>query len=124
MMIGIQFCRISKLSPVYFSNKIRLTHVNYFQSGHVDFWPNEGHGQPGCLFNLPMVPGCSHKRVLYLYAISITGTCEYQSYPCNNDRQPDTSSSCSNCPDMGYNADNSNGRGNFCLTTTASSPFC
>ncbi|XP_072026119.1 pancreatic lipase-related protein 2-like isoform X2 [Amphiura filiformis] len=71
--------------------------------GDIDFWPNDG-----C---------CSHSRAYEYFAVSIEGLCIYNTVECG-------STSCSDCPIMGINADKSSKRGNYCISTGTISPFC
>ncbi|KAL3889390.1 hypothetical protein ACJMK2_001734 [Sinanodonta woodiana] len=99
--------------------------------GHVDFYPNRGKEQPGCLdafFNIifsgqidKIVDGiaCSHMRVLSLFTESINANCHFQSYPCMSCTTCGTG-----CAKMGYDAPQGNPRGNFYLSTNSKPPFC
>ncbi|XP_012937117.1 pancreatic lipase-related protein 2 [Aplysia californica] len=117
--------------------------------GHIDFYPNGGHHQPGCheetsifgfmqdaldrgMINAEVGLSCSHERSTQLFTNSITrpsSPCTFQAVPCDSEQQY-TSGQCLHCgnrpcPIMGYHADKSFGaRGTFYLNTTASEPFC
>lgn len=99
--------------------------------GHVDFYPNGGKRQPGCLeymltelFNgrfEQMFDGvaCSHMRVLTLFTESINSNCQFPSYPCK------WCTTCGKgCANMGYDAPQGNPRGDYFLSTNSQHPFC
>ncbi|KAL3869915.1 hypothetical protein ACJMK2_042537 [Sinanodonta woodiana] len=102
-----------------------------YSVGHVDFYPNGGKRQPGCLEN--MLSGlfsgqfeqlfhgvaCSHMRVLNLFTESINSNCQFSSYPCK------WCTTCgSGCANMGYDAPQGNPRGDYFLSTNSQHPFC
>lgn len=101
-------------------------------SGHVDFWPNGGKTQPGCLLPLQQqlqtkplptkleekdlkeafeltrnVVCCDHNRAQQLFTQSIDKSCHLKAYPCNN-YQDFLNGECmqcnGNCISMGYHA--------------------
>ncbi|XP_078656777.1 pancreatic lipase-related protein 2-like [Branchiostoma floridae x Branchiostoma belcheri] len=112
-------------------------------SGHVDFYPNGGKGQPGCGNTWLSAIGslldssqeltdsmdCSHKRAHQLYIDSINNPCKLVAYPCRSydDYLAGRCWECSNdaCAVMGYDVDsNPNARGSVYLTTGESPPYC
>ncbi|CAH1772416.1 unnamed protein product [Owenia fusiformis] len=113
-----------------FGNKLRL--------GDVDFWPNGGTRQPGCLqysarekrgnIDLAKVFGCSHMRVCELFTESINSRCKFTANKCDDYRNWRTgrcSRNCSGlrCTSMGYNAD-TKARGGYYLDTKGYKPYC
>ncbi|XP_059168285.1 inactive pancreatic lipase-related protein 1-like [Physella acuta] len=63
--------------------------------GHVDFYPNGGHNQPGCIQSpitsidqWGLIDGanefviCNHMRAIRLFTESINSSCRFKSYPC------------------------------------------
>ncbi|KAL3889396.1 hypothetical protein ACJMK2_001740 [Sinanodonta woodiana] len=99
--------------------------------GHVDFYPNGGKLQPGCLdaFINILIGGqfdkmgegvaCSHMRVVSLFTESINSNCHFQSYPCKS------CTTCGmGCAKMGYDAPQGNPQGNYFLSTNSQPPFC
>ncbi|KAH9523776.1 Pancreatic lipase- protein 2 [Bulinus truncatus] len=119
--------------------------------GHIDFYPNGGRDQPGCLeessvfgfvrdvvsngiTNAEVHLSCSHERSAELFTASIPRegqpvVCQFTSYPCSSDESfwRGECHHCGNrpCPTMGYQADlYFRSRGTFYLNTTVSHPFC
>ncbi|KAK3091087.1 hypothetical protein FSP39_017022 [Pinctada imbricata] len=112
--------------------------------GHMDFYPNGGHNQPGCphedwmtIINEEYQVGtertadliaCSHSRSIELFTESINSPCKFKSFPCDSalDFKMGRCFDCGNkpCPAMGFSANTYSSRGKFYLATTASSPFC
>jgi len=91
------------------------------QSGHIDFWPNNGLQQPGCDQNAlttvwdpeGVVEGvtnfvaCNHVRAVEYYIESILTTCPFQAHPCPSydDYLQGKCSQCGeNCFRMGYHS--------------------
>ncbi|KAK3600476.1 hypothetical protein CHS0354_023577 [Potamilus streckersoni] len=99
--------------------------------GHVDFYPNGGERQPGCLdaFITTLITAefekieeaffCSHMRAVYYFTESINSICHFQSYPCKSCTTCGTG-----CAKMGYDAPEGNPRGNYFLSTNSKPPFC
>ncbi|XP_047490566.1 uncharacterized protein LOC125040101 isoform X2 [Penaeus chinensis] len=107
--------------------------------GHVDFYPNGGRVQKGCA-NL-FVGGvsdilwptegdgrylCNHRRGYKYYLDSIAPICKFPSFVCRDfesfvrgDCFP-----CEKCGNMGYFADQAEGRGQLYLVTRDTEPFC
>ncbi|XP_078656697.1 pancreatic lipase-related protein 2-like [Branchiostoma floridae x Branchiostoma belcheri] len=112
-------------------------------SGHVDFYPNGGKGQPGCgntwigsitsVFDpsvtLDDVVDCSHNRAYEFYIESINNPCKFVAYPCRSydDFAAGGCRDCSNnaCSVMGYDVDNNMAaRGSLYLSTGDTGPYC
>ncbi|XP_006825443.1 pancreatic lipase-related protein 2-like [Saccoglossus kowalevskii] len=92
-------------------------------SGHVDFYPNGGSEQPGCL--LPIAGDvCDHKRGR-TYFIESINQCPFTSYPCELG-QWEGCDTCGaiGCSYMGFHAKESDARGVFYLETNSESPYC
>lgn len=54
-------------------------------TGHIDFWPNNGHGQPGCFPKGDKLSlTCSHRRAHELFIESITTEIGFYAYACGN----------------------------------------
>ncbi|XP_041357545.1 pancreatic triacylglycerol lipase-like [Gigantopelta aegis] len=115
--------------------------------GHVDFYPNGGHEQPGCDHNIlsklvhtawnaatigyygaEAAIACSHMRSCYLFTESINSKCPFQAYPCAsaNEFNKGGCLQCyaDQCSYMGYHADKSLARGSLYLNTQSSSKYC
>ncbi|XP_020897507.1 inactive pancreatic lipase-related protein 1 [Exaiptasia diaphana] len=110
------------------------------KSGKLDFWPNGGGSQPGCLIKkrglidkITKLVGCEHYRAHQYFIESIKSTeCLFRSYPCAswNEFRRGKCMECGangkNCPEMGFNAikykDVKNG--NFYLYTSDKPPYC
>lgn len=103
------------------------------EMGHVDFYPNDGHDQPGCeKFDVSVVQylACSHYRVLRYYIESINSPCPYFAYPCRNfvDFKNGLCSHCpaEGCPRMGYHVKKptTNTNMKYYSKTNKIYPFC
>ncbi|KAH9512772.1 Pancreatic lipase- protein 2 [Bulinus truncatus] len=110
--------------------------------GHVDFYPNGGEKQPGCVSSdIPgLLPGiawdqtnaCSHSRSYDLFIESLgssSGSCKLIGYPCSSWSQFEagncTSCSDSGCPRMGFDVKPSDmAEHNYFLSTASRRPFC
>ena len=77
------------------------------QLGHMDYYPDGGSVQPGCLFGIDARPGgnliskiyflvefiswflglCSHRRAVHYYLHSIREPWLFPSYPCNSEEE-------------------------------------
>ncbi|KAH8412678.1 hypothetical protein KR009_004492, partial [Drosophila setifemur] len=93
--------------------------------GHVDFYPNFGALQPGCLEENPKDPGsCNHERAPQFYAESINSTVGFWGRPCYH-WLVHLTGLCSTNGDqalMGYHV-SKEVKGNYFLTTGSKSPF-
>ncbi|XP_068230053.1 LOW QUALITY PROTEIN: pancreatic triacylglycerol lipase-like [Palaemon carinicauda] len=111
--------------------------IALFESvGHVDFYPNGGHHQPGCeVVNASIIDdwtdlfeGCSHARVTALWVESISAfdpDSAFKSWPCSDydTFEEGLCQSCGGgCLDMGFHV-NQSLRGEYFLNTNAKSPF-
>ncbi|KAJ7383384.1 hypothetical protein OS493_028466 [Desmophyllum pertusum] len=99
--------------------------------GHIDFFPNGGSLQPGCVFNIlkPMnIAKCDHMRAPRYYIASVKNSCSWRAYPCQTGYQQFTGGYCLSCngacPSMGFDADRTNRTGTFYLQTNNNAPFC
>jgi pancreatic lipase-related protein 1 len=119
--------------------------------GHIDFYPNGGHHQPGChedrsvldfiedavyngMSTAEVTLSCSHERSTELFTSSIglssrSSSCSFLAVSCASEESYVRGEclDCGNhpCPVMGFDADRSFGaRGVFYLNTTGASPFC
>jgi len=96
------------------------------KGGHIDFFPNGGSRQPGCVFNLFKPVGsisCNHMRAPAYYTASVKRLCSWTAYPCSSYRnfQRGKCLRCNgSCPSMGYDADRTKRSGTFYLTTNCS----
>jgi len=114
--------------------------------GHVDYFPNGGHDQPGCedgivshVFNEGLVTGprewvaCNHLRAYHLFTESINAVCPFEGYMCDSE-DAFKNGSCVPCEDgrcgfMGLHADLAKpARGQthlkYYLTTAPHGPYC
>ncbi|KAK3770280.1 hypothetical protein RRG08_029935 [Elysia crispata] len=115
------------------------------QVGHMDFYPNLGHDQPGCdpdpirqlseyglLEGVSEVAACSHLRSIKFFTESINTACPFQAFPCasEGDFNSNKCRSCqgSGCASMGMHADKnrpiSNQNVKYFLNTADHAPFC
>jgi pancreatic triacylglycerol lipase len=109
--------------------------------GHMDFYPNGGGTQPGCIFDpwtkpedidpmIDLTPACSHMRVLDLYIESMKGrftNCKFISKskctdPYNIPGSCTTGSTARGA--MGFFANTYEEHGIFYLTTSRNDPYC
>ncbi|XP_063399722.1 pancreatic lipase-related protein 2-like [Mytilus trossulus] len=95
--------------------------------GHVDFYPNGGRSQPGCLFDkIAPFYSCGHMRSVYYFIESIDTKCHFTSHPCDSqdDYKHSLCTGCgSGCLEMGYHISTS-ARGTFYLKTSPNYPYC
>jgi len=118
--------------------------------GHLDFYPNSGHDQPGCdpvsigiQWILPGDVGedskdivsCSHARAIYLYMDSIRSSCNFLSHECASYAEFEAGN-CVSCGDdnaqcayMGFHADeyphkDTRVNARFYDDTDKKEPFC
>ncbi|XP_059167361.1 pancreatic triacylglycerol lipase-like [Physella acuta] len=113
--------------------------------GHLDFYPNLGHDQPGCTRNpftqiadWGVIQGamevvcCNHLRAIKFFTESINSQCPYMGTPCNNedDYKNGKCTTCGStgCAAMGYHSDRnkppSGQTRKFFTTTSDKRPFC
>ncbi|XP_063441875.1 inactive pancreatic lipase-related protein 1-like [Mytilus trossulus] len=136
----------AKFVDVIHSDAVPLTQTGFGTSkpcGHIDFFPNSGHHQPGCpppykataeeLLTLHFSVAfnelaCSHQRAYYYFTESILDTCKFTAVPCTSDTAyaAGQCSSCGDgpCPVMGFDSDKTQQRGTFYLKTNSQTPFC
>ncbi|XP_052067286.1 inactive pancreatic lipase-related protein 1-like [Mytilus californianus] len=92
--------------------------------GHVDFYPNGGKVQPGCLFDkIAPFYSCGHMRSVYYFIESINTNCHFSSHPCDSedDYKNLLCTGCGiGCQEMGYHISR-NARGTFYLKTSPNS---
>jgi len=100
--------------------------------GDVDFYPNGGYLQPGCLENQADVTelvACNHFRGALYYKESINSALPFNAYPCKSyeDFAKGRCTGCptGGCPHMGYDAVKQKGKagGSFYLKTNKVEPF-
>ncbi|XP_073251237.1 inactive pancreatic lipase-related protein 1-like isoform X2 [Porites lutea] len=87
------------------------------RSGHIDFYPNGGTIQPGCLIT---DPSCSHSRATQYFIASVHRSCSLTAYPCDSYLSFSLGScrACNGaCSSMGFDADRTKRTGEFYLTT-------
>ncbi|KAK3090926.1 hypothetical protein FSP39_015779 [Pinctada imbricata] len=124
----------------------RITGFGLSQAvGHVDYYPNSGHDQPGCdkdpISSITLEGNlydggkqfiaCNHLRSYTYFTESINSKCPFEGYSCS-DYTHFKSGTCmpctgSDCGYMGYHADRAKptqGRKQYYLITGASAPFC
>ncbi|XP_043647052.1 pancreatic triacylglycerol lipase-like [Drosophila teissieri] len=95
-----------------------------FRHGHVDFYPNFGITQPGCMENgILSISSCNHERAPRFYAESINSTVGFWGRQCSSKlmflyRCPTTGDQAL----MGYHVSDKL-RGSFYLQTASKSPF-
>ncbi|XP_039226805.1 pancreatic triacylglycerol lipase-like [Drosophila yakuba] len=93
-------------------------------SGHVDFYPNFGLQQPGCLEEgIKNLSSCNHERAPRFYAESINSTVGFWGWQCSQEIQFHTF--CPTTEDqvlMGYHVSDEL-RGSYYLQTASKSPF-
>jgi pimeloyl-ACP methyl ester carboxylesterase len=115
------------------------------QCGHVDFYPNLGHDQPGCtrdpltnIINDGLVEGiedtlaCSHIRSHRYFTESVNSKCPFMGFPCasEEDFKNNLCHTCTTagCAPMGFNADTKKPadgqRVKYFLSTASEKPFC
>jgi len=117
--------------------------------GHKDFYPNGGAVQPGCFIGKKKREmaeqlyssdnstrgdivfdslACSHSKVTWYYAESISSTCKFSSIKCTSyDDFKANKCPCSavyGCSRMGHKADLSKEEGKFYLYTNTNAPYC
>lgn len=117
--------------------------------GHVDFYPNGGGRQPGCLLDpytaplelndipklddeidwsmpIDLTPACSHMRAIWYYTESVISQCFLSRHQCTDPYNIPGSCTQSDNPvqSMGYPANNYAARGIFYLTTGSDDPYC
>ncbi|XP_077536600.1 lipase member H-like [Haemaphysalis longicornis] len=108
----------------------------YGPVGDVDFYPNGGRTQAGCLdtpyvFDFMKTFTCSHYRApnLFIESLNRTRNCSFVSYGCPNwtsyeDKSCFVNYNISNMGEMGYYSKEATGRGQQYLYTNDSSPYC
>lgn len=115
------------------------------QVGHMDFYPNLGHDQPGCepdpigqLTEYGLVQGvsevaaCNHLRSYKFFTESINSRCPFQAFPCasEEDFKANKCLSCqgNGCASMGMHADKNRPSPQqhvkYYLSTADHAPFC
>jgi len=102
--------------------------------GHVDFWPNGGQFQPGCVVNEDLLrwATCGHHRSISYFMESVNSKCSFAAKECKSwDPIFKKAKSCvacnDNCRRMGYHSRDptrTTKPGRYYLTTNNDSPFC
>ena len=93
--------------------------------GHVDYYPNGGWTQPGCLYNPLQLVQCNHERA-HLFFIESIKSDTFKAFPCKNSNDWDRGKckKCKNgCGKMGYHSDKSNASGTYYLDTNKKAPY-
>lgn len=107
--------------------------------GHVDFYPNGGGDQPGCLLDplkydeyeeadslVDLMPACSHFRAVLYFLESIKTPCFHARLICTDPSNMPGSCSSSAIPlqTMGFSSGAYPTKGIFYLTTRDKKPYC
>nr|XP_053640604.1 pancreatic triacylglycerol lipase-like [Cherax quadricarinatus] len=96
--------------------------------GHVDFYPNGGVHQPGCVdlgeWTDLLEGGCSHGRSTKLWTESINGSPVFKAQPCSDwESYLEGQCSCApSCAEMGFHVSHSL-RGTYFLATNSDPPY-
>ncbi|KAK2720444.1 hypothetical protein QYM36_004357 [Artemia franciscana] len=94
--------------------------------GHIDFYPNGGHEQPGCFDNvtdiLDMIYACSHRRAVSYFTESINSNL-FVSKECDSYENYVSGNCDSNTVAIMGNGVSTKASGTYYLRTNAESPF-
>lgn len=120
------------ITDAKFVDTIHSSVVGYAQPhGHIDFYPNGGSVQPGCIINnigdVWDTFACPHYRATEYYIASVQNECSWKARPCSSYTKFlfGLCKSCNGeCPSLGYDADKTQKTGKHYLKTTTKAPFC
>jgi len=97
--------------------------------GHLDFYPNGGKAQPGCVDDPGQIATCSHYRAIEYFINSLDRNhCPMRGFSCDN-YDSFKAGLCNTCPEegcpvLGYDSEKALTSGPMYMYTTKRKPYC